>query len=396
MKVGAIAVFACLFFGVSPAVYANASQFNNNSLLGAAQYGQLQSVKKFLSLGANVNTKKSDGTTPLIAAAEGCYPDVVKFLLAKGADVNAKDAYGRTALFYASKGGSGGGEPIASARVLAVVNALLANGAHVNAKDNSGNTALIGAAATGYAGVVKTLLAKGIRMKSAALIAAAGRSSNAGVVTVLLANNADVNAKGDKNNYDRTALMVAAAANNPVIVKLLLAKGANVNAKDANGMTALRLAAENGNSADTIRELLANGADANATDNGGGTVLCGAIQSNRRAVVQELLASAKVSNWNQKCSRGVTALMWAAENDDTVSIKELLTKGANVNEKADDGTTALMAAVQNGFNADSVKALLANGADVNARAKNGATALTIAERLKNTKEVQLLRDAGAK
>ncbi len=47
-----------------------------------------------------------------------------------------------------------------------------------------------------------------------------------------------------KDEYGRTALMVAAGADNAKVVRLLLERGAEVNSKDKNDKTALMCASE--------------------------------------------------------------------------------------------------------------------------------------------------------
>src|SRR5208283_3661627 len=97
----------------------------------------------------------------------------------------------------------------------------------------------------------------------------ASRFGHLGVVQVLLAKGADVNAKMGNG---RTALMVASSNafdwiyhlehldQRLDVVQALLAKGADVNAKDNDGATALMLASSSG-LLDVVQALLAKGAD---------------------------------------------------------------------------------------------------------------------------------------
>lgn len=66
----------------------------------AVSKGDMESVKKFIEYGANVN-EKSNGMTPLMFAARYNKVEVIKFLLSKGARLDEKDESGFTALKYA-------------------------------------------------------------------------------------------------------------------------------------------------------------------------------------------------------------------------------------------------------------------------------------------------------
>ncbi|MCH5291754.1 MAG: ankyrin repeat domain-containing protein [Treponema sp.] len=86
--------------------------------------------------------------------------------------------------------------------------------------------------------------------KTEALITAA-KDNNAAEARRLIADGADVNAKG---NEDWTSLMWAAWYNSPEVAKILLESGADVSAKDNDGKTALMIATEK--EATDIAELL--------------------------------------------------------------------------------------------------------------------------------------------
>jgi ankyrin repeat protein len=77
------------FFTVSPA-----------PLSVAISKGEIETVKKFINEGANVN-KKLNGMTPLMYAARYNKVEIIKYLLLKGADRNIKDGQGFTALKHA-------------------------------------------------------------------------------------------------------------------------------------------------------------------------------------------------------------------------------------------------------------------------------------------------------
>ncbi|MGQ7944269.1 ankyrin repeat domain-containing protein [Flavobacterium sp. WC2509] len=85
--------------------YSNASYevgFNETitPLAKAVFKGDLQTVKKFIEYGANVN-EYSNGMSPLMIAARYNKVEIITFLLSKGARKDEKDENGFTALKYA-------------------------------------------------------------------------------------------------------------------------------------------------------------------------------------------------------------------------------------------------------------------------------------------------------
>lgn len=66
----------------------------------AISKGDIESVRKFIEYGVDVN-EKSNGMSPLMIAARYNKVEIMKVLISKGARVNAKDENGFTALKYA-------------------------------------------------------------------------------------------------------------------------------------------------------------------------------------------------------------------------------------------------------------------------------------------------------
>ena len=69
-------------------------------LVMAIYKGDIESVKKFIEYGADVN-EKSNGMSPLMYAARYNKTDIIRILILKGAKINDKDENGLTALKYA-------------------------------------------------------------------------------------------------------------------------------------------------------------------------------------------------------------------------------------------------------------------------------------------------------
>jgi ankyrin repeat protein len=105
------------------------------------------------------------------------------------------------------------------------------------------------------------------------------------VIELLLANKADINARGVL--ADETPLHLAAWNGHMDAAKLLLANKPDVNARDNRGETPLHLAALKGHK-DVAELLLAKEADVNARNNDGYTPLQLAAQKGYKAVVESL------------------------------------------------------------------------------------------------------------
>ncbi len=76
------------------------ANYANTPLCSAIMKGDLETVKKFIEYGSDVN-EKSNGLTPLMFAARYNKVEIIKYLVEKGADKQLKDEKGNTALNYA-------------------------------------------------------------------------------------------------------------------------------------------------------------------------------------------------------------------------------------------------------------------------------------------------------
>jgi uncharacterized protein len=132
------------YVGCREAVKRTSGHNFDADLIDAACKGDLNNVKTYLTLGADVNAKFPDGMTALLAAEACGYPvspnaeAIVRYLIEKGADVNLRHNDGRTPLIVAAKHGHNES-----------IRALMGRGADVNAKDKEGQTALMNAVALG-------------------------------------------------------------------------------------------------------------------------------------------------------------------------------------------------------------------------------------------------------
>ncbi len=299
-------------------------------LFTALRNGELETVRAIAGRSVAINATNASGETPLMYAALYSNAETVKLLLNRGADPNAKSATGTTALMLAT----GDAEK---------VRLLLAKGALVDARSATGRTALL---------------------------IAASRSGAGEVVKMLLAHQADPNAKDDLQGIPlipaggggSTPLIEAAKIRDGKALKYLLDAGAKVDTKDNSGADALAAAALNGNT-ENVEALLACGAKVDA-----------------RVTVNQF-----------------TPLMFAAWRQDPRLAKILIDAGADVNAVDARGDTALMWSAYSDYaDPETTRVLLKAGADVHARNRGGESAMTWARQRGETAIVRLLLNNGAK
>ena len=221
----------------------------------------------------------------------------------------------------------------------------------------------------------------------------AARNGDKVALSVLLKNNADVNAAEADGT---TALHWASSRDDLESAQLLLRGGANVNAANDLGATPLWIACENGSAA-MVRTLLQAGADPNQALLLGETPLMVASRSGSAGVVEQLLG--KGAAVNARAARGQTALMWAVAQRHADVVKVLLAHGADVHARSDvwsqlmavpphgvpkynreiphGGDTALLFAARSGDLA-SARLLVASGANVNDADAWGVSATVLA------------------
>jgi ankyrin repeat protein len=156
----------------------------NTALDRAIQNGNREMVQVLLWAKANVNSRDSDGETPLMMIGEDTTSEIVWDLINNGAKVNLRDDDGDTALIA-----------VAELDNVEALKVLLDAGAKVNDTNNDGQTALMLAAENGKVHNVRALILAG----------------------------ADVNAR-DADGH--TALMLAKEADEPAVIRLLKAHGA--------------------------------------------------------------------------------------------------------------------------------------------------------------------------
>lgn len=259
----------------------------------------------------------------LADAAMAPNPEAVRSLLKQKVDVNAPQPDGTTALHWAVRQDD-----------LETADLLIRAGANVKAANRFGATPLSLAATNGNAAMIEKLLK-------------AGEDANA-----------VVSETGD------TVLMVAARTGKPDAVAMLLNHGADANKTNATGQTALMWAASQRNSG-AVQVLIEHKADLSIK-----------THAAPPPKPMDTIFSAPFP------VGGMTALLFAARQNDLKSASLLIAAGADVKESAQDGTSPILVAILNGHYA-LANFLLEKGADPNAVDGKGRAALYAAVDMRN-------------
>jgi uncharacterized protein len=287
------------------------------SIATAAMSGDREAVKALLKKGVDVNEAQGDGTTALHWASMKGDAELAQMLVVAGANLRATTRIGAyTPLYLAAKGGHS-----------SVVAVLLAAGADAKAVTSNGTTPLM-------------------------IAAAAGDTRS---ITSLIENGADINAKDGAKG--ETPLIFAAGFDRTEAVKLLLARGADHKATSK---------------VVDLFALTAPEEDAMARGTGGNGPARAA--SNRPA---DVAGATRAFRYNELISSqgGLSALLFAARQGYTDTVKALLDGGADINQiSSGDKTSPLLMTIINGH-FDLAMMLLERGANPNAPAFNGVAPL---------------------
>src|SRR5690606_8452164 len=266
----------------------------------AAVLPDLRLLRALIAAGVDVNAAHG-GLTPLLAATRDSWhgrPEAVMTLLANGADPRAADRDGNTPLHHAARSSDPG-----------VAALLLDASAALDTRNHDGLTPLGVACAAGNWRLARFLLERGARpgaeTGTPALLAAAG---------------------GDEDD--------------PAGVQLLLRHKARVDARDAEGRTALHVAAFQGH-ASTIAALLDAGGDVHACDAGRSTPLLEAARGGSLAAFEALLAAGADPEAVDAQGRHALLLACAAEVPSSALVARLLELGLDPARRDRDGRSAV-------------------------------------------------------
>ncbi|CAI0652652.1 unnamed protein product [Colletotrichum noveboracense] len=294
---------------------------STTSLVVAAKMENLDLVRRFLDLDADVNA--SDGDALSTAASTG-HVKIAELPFDHGAEVNANSG---KALDAAAKGSH-----------LDMAKLLLDHRADVNA---SGGKALEQAAWRGNLEMVKLLFTHGAEINAGGGIAliSAANGNHVEIARLLIEGGAKI------NSSDGEALWHAAAEGHVEMTKLLLECGADANLRGKFGkVTALGIA-KSSKKLDFIRLLLSHGAEVN--NGGNGLLLHEAVVGEDEDCLRLLLENGAVVD--VASYDGKTAFLKAAEVGNEGFARLLLEKGADPNAVDKFGNTALLLATQGGY-----------------------------------------------
>ncbi|NWS74350.1 RN5A ribonuclease, partial [Crotophaga sulcirostris] len=259
-------------------------------LNAAVRDSNIKDVLELLERGADVNSKAESGWTPLQSAVQADDEDLVQLLLDKGACPHARKDNGGTAFTEAAITGN-----------VNILELLLNHGLNIDDCDDNGFTAFMEAAWYGNEEAMKFLYRKGANVNlrravseekakllkggATALMDACKEGHVSAVKTLVQELGADVNIC---DNKDRNALIhalkeVCAKRRYESAVSIghfLLDCGVDVTSKDEYGKTALILAVEM-QSPDLVKALLEKGEiDIDDADEEGNTALMVAVKKN--------------------------------------------------------------------------------------------------------------------
>ena len=426
-----------------------ASSVKDRSLVNAVKRQSKSRIERLLDQEVDVNQTQGDGATALHWAAHHNDLDTARKLIKAGANVEAKNALGVMPLWLACTNGNA-----------EMIELLVDAGANVNEPLETGETPLMTASRTGSFNSVKVLLTAGAEVdaiepirKQTALMWALGES-HTDIAKTLVAAGADINVETTKGS---TPLMFAVRHGNLEATKWLIEKGAYVNAKTLDKVgsryagtqkkiSTLHLAAQRGH-VDVALELIRNGADVNdgeagytalhwtvgtwETDiNGGHGIkpdrdhewnMMRGVQEGKFELVQALVEAGADVNAKLEITPtkygfsnsagpgplvGANSYLIAAWAGDTEIMQYLLDHGADPLVKTQGGQTALhLAGCTNRLTSelampvsDLVAALalgIEHGIDVNVQDKGGNTAMHGAAWVRSVEMIDLLYAAGA-
>lgn len=364
----------------------------NQSLLAAAESGDVNAARQALAQGATVDCRTTAFATPLMRAAYFGHLEMVRFLLEFGADPLTRNGQGMSVLLIAVTAPWSDNQPRQESLWAAkreIVRLLLVRNANPRARDTLGQTPLHKAASIGDLELVRLLLAAGASVRDADTNSSTPllRATTPEVFRLLLAvKDPGGNPVSLANSYASVLLLhvvqlycrLPADKNTAdwlALTRQLLAAGAAVNTRMTWGQTSLHMAARI-QSLDLVRVLLEAGANPNLVDGDRYTPTILACQTSafegaelhqQRLEILRLLQKAG-ANIHLRDAQGDSALLFAVDSGDIGAVRFLISKGVSIRERGQNGTTVLHRAASQA-DPEMIQYLIRAGAEVNAQTR---------------------------
>ena len=333
-----------------------------NTLHYAAQGGDTDIISLIHTHLPNIDSKTSNGYTPLMVAASHGELLAVKWFLEKGATVACEDNIGWNTLHYAAMGGD--------TDIISLIHTHLPN---IESKTGEGYTPLMVAALAGKLHAVKWFLEKGAIVACESnrgwnTLHCAAQGGDTDIISLIHTHLPNIDSK-TSNGY--TPLMVAASHGELLAVKWFLEKGATVACEDNIGWNTLHYAAMGGDTdiISLIHTHLPN--IESKTGEGYTPLMVAALKGKLHAVKWFLEKGATVTSVKRN---GWNILHFAAHGGDPDTIDLILTHLPDIESKTADGKTPLIIAVLHG-KLQGVKCLLERGANPSAKDNDGQGSL---------------------
>lgn len=378
---------AAVSMSVSASISAQPTEAINEALLDAAARNDVDTARRLISQGADVNSANERGESAfLIATSEvGDDPALLDLTITEGADIHAKDSFNGTGLIRAAERGF----PTITSR-------LLDAGIEVNHVNNLGWTALheaiiLGDGSQPYVQVVQLLVDSGadVRLPSRTDgITPIEHAEQRGFTEI-----ADILRRTERGMSPDERLLDAARTGSRAAVDAALKAGADIEAQDAHQRTALLRAAAADN-VEVAQLLVSRGADVNALDYQHDTPFLVTGVTGSVAMLRALLPGNPDTGIRNRF--GGVAVIPASERGHVEYVRAVLeTTDIDVNHVNDLGWTALLEAIILGdggpAHQDIVRILLDHAADTSIGDKDGVTPLRHAENRGFTEIVEILR-----
>ncbi|MDF1539773.1 MAG: ankyrin repeat domain-containing protein [Candidatus Thorarchaeota archaeon] len=296
----------------------------DQQLINAASDGDLESVKKAVEDGADVNAQDEFfKDTALHKAASAGHESVVEYLIENGSDMLFMNGVDFTPLHLAARDGQISVVRLILEKIDTIPERILNDAIHVASMSVSGSDLIVrllddfrtkqvkpstSSLESGTASLLESSENGDLEGAVAAIESGANVNATDGrgmtpllwaslrghleIVEYLLDHGADIK---KTNTAEWTALMEASLEGHAEIVKLLIERGANVNARTFVSGTALMFSSGNGH-LEVVKILLDNGADKTITIDGtdgddGMTALAYALRYGRHEIVELLQKS---------------------------------------------------------------------------------------------------------